>query len=217
MADPERNSPNLLLARTEKIMATQAVPCERNSEIRLIRAGQHGERQALNTLFHRHHKLLFHSALGVMGNPEDAEDALQDGLLSAFRSLKNFEGRSQFSTWLTRVVINAALMRRRSLAARPAITADEPLAGDELPITERLVSKGPTPEQLFGRLEIREIINGHIDQLSPILRTVFVLRDVCGHKTSEAARILGVPVNTVKGRLRRARRQLASRLSRSLL
>jgi RNA polymerase sigma-70 factor (ECF subfamily) len=198
-------------------MATQVVLCKKISEARLIRAGQHGEPQALNTLFQRHHKSLFHSALGVLRNPEDAEDALQDGLLSAFRSLKNFEGRSQFSTWLTRVVINAALMRRRSLAARPTATAEEQLRGDELPIIERLVSKGPTPEQLFGRLEIREIINDHIDELSPILRTVFVLRVVQGYKTAETAKILNVRVNTVKARLRCARNQLANRLSRSLL
>jgi RNA polymerase sigma-70 factor (ECF subfamily) len=217
VADQERNSPTLLLGRTEKMMATQVVPCKRISDTRLMRAGQHGEPQALNTLFQQHHKSLFHSALGVLRNPEDAEDALQDGLLSAFRNLKNFEGRSQFSTWLTRVVINAALMRRRSLAARPTTTVEEPLSRDELPITERLVSKGPTPEQLFARLEIREIINDHIDELSPILRTVFVLRIVQGYKTAETAKILSLRVNTVKARLRCARHQLAGRLSRSLL
>jgi len=108
-----------------------------------------------------------------MGNTEDAEDALQDGLLAAYLGLKSFEGRSQFSTWLTRMVINAALMRRRSLAV-------EPLGRNEVPITERLVSKGPSPEQLFGRLEIREMIKDHIYDPSPILRGVFVLRLVRG-------------------------------------
>jgi len=75
-------------------------------------------------------------------NPHDAEDALQDGLLSAFRNLKSFKGRSQFSTWLTRVVINAALMRRRGQAVRPSPAATEPVSKDEIPLTERLVSKG---------------------------------------------------------------------------
>lgn len=197
-------------------MAIQVVPNKRISEERLIRAGQRGEPQALNTLFHRHRQSLFHSALGVMGNPEDAEDALQDGLLSAFRNLKSFEGRSQFSTWLKRIVVNAGLMRRRGLAARP-ITVVEPLGSNAFPITERLVSKDPTPEQLFGRWEIREMIKDHIDELSPILRTVFVLRIVRDYKTTEAARILSVSVNTVKARLWRARHQLATRLSRTLL
>jgi hypothetical protein len=94
---------DLLSNRTGKLMATQAASSMQISEESLIRAGQRGQAQALNTLFRRHHKSLYHLAPGVMGNPEDAEDALQDGLLSAFRSLKSFEGRSQFSTWLTRI------------------------------------------------------------------------------------------------------------------
>jgi RNA polymerase sigma-70 factor (ECF subfamily) len=201
----------------ETTMGTQVLAGEKMSEESLIRAGQRGEAQALNTLFCRHNKSLFHSALRVMGNPEDAEDALQDGLLAAYRGLKSFEGRSQFSTWLTRIVINAALMRRRGLATRPTTLVVEPPGRNEVPITERLVSKSPTPEQLYGRLEIREIIKDHIYELSPILRSVFVLRIVKGHKTSEAARILNVPINTLKARLWRARHQLAADLSRSLL
>src|SRR5216684_632707 len=201
----------------ETVMGTQVLTSETMSEENLIRAGQRGEAQALNTLFCRHRKSLFHSALGIMSNPEDAEDAMQDGLLAAYRGLKSFEGRAQFSTWRTRIVINAALMRRRSLAARPETVVVEPLSRHEALITERLVSKGPSPEQLYGRLEIREEIRDHIYELSPILRSVFVLRIVRGHKTSEAARILNVPINTLKGRLWRARHQLAAGLSRSLL
>jgi len=197
-------------------MAAQVVTGNKTSEERLIRAGQRGEAQALNILFGRNHKALFHAALSILGNPEDAEDALQDGLLSAFRDLKSFEGRSQFSTWLTRIVINAALMRRRRLAVRPVMTEAEALGKNETPIPERLVSKGPTPEQLFGRLEIREMIKDHLGELSPILRTVFVLRFIREYKTTEAARILCVTVNTVKARLWRARRQLATRMSGTL-
>jgi RNA polymerase sigma-70 factor, ECF subfamily len=199
------------------MMTTQVVSSKRISEEKLIRAGQRGEPQALNTLFHRHRRSLFHSALSVMGNPEDAEDALQDGLFSAFRNLTNFKGRSQFSTWLTRIVINAALMRRRGLAARAITAVAKPVSSNEISITERLVSQGQTPEQLFGRLEIRETIKDHIDELSPILRTVFVLRVVREYKTAEAARILRVSANTLKARLWRARHQLATRLSRTLL
>jgi len=193
------------------------VAVEQISEEKLIRAGQRGDVQAVNALFGRHHKALFHSALGIMGNPEDAEDALQEGLLSAFRNLKSFEGRSQISTWLTRIVINAALQRRRSLAARPTLAVAEPLKVSEIPITERLVAKGPTPEQLFGRLEILTMIRERIEELPSNLRTVFVLRIVREHKTAEAARILGVTPNTVKARLWRARRRLATRLNSTLL
>jgi RNA polymerase sigma-70 factor (ECF subfamily) len=198
-------------------MATQFAPSTQASEESLIRAGQHGDALALNTLFHRHQRKLFHSALGIMGNPQDAEDALQDGLLSAFRNLKSFEGHSQFSTWLTRVVINAALMRRRRQAVRLSAAAAEPISRDEIPIAERLVSEGLNPEQLFGRLEIREIIKDHVDELAPILRTAFVLRKVREYSTSETAKMLRVSEETLKGRLWRARRQLAKRVSRSLL
>jgi len=187
------------------------------NEDSLIQAGQRGDAQALNTLFHRHHRTLFHSALGIMGNPQDAEDALQDGLLSAFRNLKSFKGRSQFSTWLTRVVINAALMRRRSEAVRPSAAVAEPTSNEELSIAERLVSKSPNPEQLLGHSEIREIIRDHVDDLAPILRTAFVLRKVRELSTSETAKMLRVSEETLKGRLLRARRELAKRMSRSLL
>ncbi len=198
-------------------MATQFAPDTQVSEESLVQAGQHGDAQALNTLFHRHQRTLFHSALGIMGNHQDAEDALQDGLLTAFRNLKSFEGRSQFSTWLTRVVINAALMRRRGQAVRPSAAAAESINRDEIPFAERLVSKGPDPEQLFGRLEIREIIKFHIDELAPILRAAFVLRKVREYSTSETAKMLRVSEETLKGRLWRARRQLARRVSRNLL
>ena len=198
-------------------MATQFATGTQVSEKRLVRAGQHGDAQALNLLFHRHQRTLFHSALGIMGNPQDAEDALQDGLLSAFRNLKKFEGRSQFSTWLTRVVTNAALMRRRGQAVRPSAAAAEPISKDEIPIAERLVSKGLNPEQLLGRSEIQEIIRDHIDELAPILRAAFVLRKVREYSTSETAKMLRVSEETLKGRLWRARRELAKRVSRSLL
>ncbi len=198
-------------------MTTQFASSTQVTEENLIRAGQRGDAQALDTLFHRHQRTLFHSALGIMGNPQDAEDALQDGLLSAFRNLKKFEGRSQFSTWLTRVVTNAALMRRRGQAVRPSAAAAEPISKDEIPIAERLVSKGLNPEQLFGRLEIREIIKDHLDELTPILRTAFVLRKVREYSTRETANMLRVSEETLKGRLLRARRQLAKRMSRSLL
>ena len=196
-------------------MSTQAVSTTKINEERLIGAGRLGDAQALNALFRRHHQSLFHSVLRVMGNHEDAEDALQDGLLSAFRNLKSFEGRSQFSTWLTRIVINAALMRRRSMASRPAMAVGELKSKNEVPLTDRLVSKSLTPEQLLGRMEIREMFKEHIEELPPILRTVFLLRIMRECTTNETAKILSVPANTVKARLWRARRQLARSLSRT--
>jgi RNA polymerase sigma-70 factor (ECF subfamily) len=197
-------------------MATQAAVGIQGSEEKLIRAGQRGDHEAVETLFRRYHRPLFQTALRVLGNTEDAEDALQDGLLSAYRNLKRFEGRSQFSTWLTRIVINAALMRRRSAKARPAVSLDEPPREDELPAAERFADDGLTPEQVFANTEIREMLSENLDQLSPLLRTAFVLREVQGYSTGEAAKKLGVTENTLKARLWRARHQLAERLGRRL-
>src|ERR1700716_436972 len=118
-------------------------------EQKRIRAGQRGDSQAVEALFRRYQRPLFQTALRVLGNAEDAEDALQDGLLSAYRNLKSFEGRSEFSTWLTRIVINSALMRRRSAKSRPAISLDETPREDELPASERFADNGPNPEQGF--------------------------------------------------------------------
>src|SRR3989442_8970670 len=136
-------------------MATQAVVGIQGSEEKLIRAGQRGDPQAVETLFRRYQRPLFQTALRVLGNAEDAEDALQDGMLSAYRNLKRFEGRSQFSTWLTRIVINAALMRRRSAKSRPAVSLDESPPEDELPASERVAGDGPKPEPGFAGTERR--------------------------------------------------------------
>jgi len=197
-------------------MATQVAVATQWSEERLIRAGQRGDQQAVETLFRRYQRQLFQTALRVLGNAEDAEDALQDGLLSAYRNLPRFEGRSQFSTWLTRIVINAALMRRRSAKARPAVSLDETPREEELPASERFADDGPNPEQVFAGTELREMISENLEELSPLLRTAFLLREVEGYSTGEAAKKLGVTENTLKARLWRARHQLAERLGRRL-
>jgi RNA polymerase sigma-70 factor (ECF subfamily) len=186
------------------------------NDAQLIRKGLKGDAQALETLFAGHKRPLYQTALRVLGNPEDAEDAVQDGLLSAYRNLPRFEGRSQFSTWLTRIVINAALMRRRSRSARPAISLDEPPRDHELPAVERFTDHGPTPEQVYQRRELHEMIRENLDELSPLLRTAFVLREVQGFSTGEAAEKLGVTENTLKARLWRARQQMADRLKRRM-
>jgi RNA polymerase sigma-70 factor, ECF subfamily len=177
-------------------------------EQRLIRAGQRGDATALEVLFARYRHRLFYTALRVLRNSEDAEDALQDGMLCAYRHLDRFEGRSQFFTWLTRIVINAALMRRRKASSRPSVSLDETPRDCELPASERVMYRGPSPEQMLQVSEINKMIR----QLSPILRTAFVLRHVQGYSNGEAANTLGVTQNTLKSRGWRARRQLVQLL-----
>jgi RNA polymerase sigma-70 factor (ECF subfamily) len=180
----------------------------------LINRAVHGDASAFESLYSRHKRALFQTALRVLGNVEDAEDALQEGLLAAYRNLKRFEGRSQFSTWLTRIVINASLMRRRSMRARPAVSLEN-FSDEEntIPAEERFAADDPSPEEIYERRELNNLINANLAELSPVLRDAFVLRESQGLTTSEAARALGVSENTLKARLWRARQQLAERLS----
>src|SRR5579864_1097820 len=129
-------------------------------EKRLIKRAVRGDASAFESLYARHKRALFQTALRVMGNVEDAEDALQEGLLSAYRNLKRFEGRSQFSTWLTRIVINASLMRRRSMRSRPAVSLENFSEEDNtIPAEERFAAGDPNPEELYERRELSNLIN----------------------------------------------------------
>ena len=103
----------------------------------------------------------------MLGNSDDAEDALQDGLLSAFRNLSGFKGRSQFSTWLTRVVVNAALMRSRRI--RPEVMTsllDQKLDREEQSFANRIPDPGPSPEESFARQERLRVIEQKVAELA---------------------------------------------------
>src|SRR3984893_7392429 len=181
------------------------------SEEKLIDLGLKGDARALDTLFTRNSRTLYQTALRVLGNPEDAEEALQEGLLSAYRNLGRFERRSQFSSWLTRIVINAALMRRRSKRARPAVSLDEVATEGELPLAERFADDGPNPEQLYAGTELGDRMNKKLAEISPLLRTAFWLREIEGLSAEEAAQVLGVSRNTLKARLWRVRPEVGAR------
>jgi RNA polymerase sigma-70 factor (ECF subfamily) len=182
------------------------------TEDQLIERGLAGDAPALDLLFSRNTRTLYQTALRVLGNPEDAEEALQEGLLSAYRNLPRFERRSQFSTWLTRIVINAALMRRRSKRARPAVSLDDCASEGETPLAERFADESPNPEQIYAGTELGDRVSKKLAEISPLLRTAFWLREIEGLSAEEAAHVLGVSRNTLKARLWRARQELAARL-----
>ncbi len=138
-------------------------------EATLVRQAIAGEEGALEMLFAQHSRALFQTALRLLGNPEDAEDALQEAMLSAYRNLPRFEGRSQFSTWMTRIVINAALMRRRSKRAHPALSLDDSTE-DKTPMAERFADGHPSPEQLYASAELSARVKENLQDLSPLLR-----------------------------------------------
>jgi RNA polymerase sigma-70 factor, ECF subfamily len=181
------------------------------NEALLLRRAIAGDQTALEILFAKNNRSLRQTALRLLGNREDAEDALQEGKFAAYRNLRRFEGRSQFSTWLTRVVINAALMRRRSRRRHAAVVSfDECDQDEQVPLVERFPDDGPSPDEIYAGYELNERLRESLDDLSPVLRRAFELRAIAGLTADEAAKALGVSRNTCKARLWRARRQLAT-------
>ena len=185
-------------------------------EAPLVRKALEGDSEALNKLFARNTRALYQIALRVLGNREDAEDAVQEGLLAAYRNLPRFEGRAKFSTWLTRIVINSARMRLRSLKARPAVSLDESPNGEEQPPAERFADPGPNPEQVYAGVELADRVEENLEKLSPALSESFRMREIEELSTEETAKALGVSPNALKARIWRARRALATGLEASL-
>lgn len=190
---------------------------QESDALQVIERAKAGDQDALETLFSNLSPALYQTALRLVGTPEEAEDVLQEGMLSAYRNLRRFEGRSQFSTWLTRIVINAALMRLRSRRARPAVSLDERLAeDDEMTFADQFPDTAPSPEQIVARRELEGLLRRNLATLSPVLRSAFILREMEGFSTEEAAEELGISEGTLKARLHRAKKQLARLVGRAL-
>ena len=193
-------------------MGSRCITTETTSEEALVRASQRGNQQAIETLFRRYERQLLGAARRILGNTEDAEGALQDGLLSAYRNVRRFEGRSKFSTRLTRIVVNAALMRRRRAKGLRVTSLDATPPESQVPVSECLQDDDPNPEQLFAHTELREMIQTNVGQLSSPLFTAFVLCGIEEHSQEEAARRLGITLTAMKARMHRARYKLAETL-----
>jgi len=178
------------------------------SEARLLSAARHGQQAAFGELCERHAKRIYRATLRVTRNHEDAEDALQDSFLSAFVHLRNFDGRSRFSTWLTRIAINAALMKLRRNRGSREIPMDE-LAGtqDASPRFE-LADWHPDPEENYATQERQRVVVGAVSGLRPSLRNVIEIRELHESSTRETAERLGISVAAAKGRLFHAKAAL---------
>jgi RNA polymerase sigma-70 factor (ECF subfamily) len=150
----------------------------------------------------------------ILRNEEDARDVVQDGFMSAFRALPDFNGACRLSTWLHRIVVNAALMKIRTRSRRPEESIEHMLPQflDDGHHAEPTSDWGMAPTQLIEQREIRERVRAAIDRLPESYRTVLLLRDIEELDTAEAAQALGVNPNTVKIRLHRARQALAKLL-----
>ncbi len=157
---------------------------------------------------------IFRLAMNITQNREDAEDVLQEAFLKAYQHLDQFQGNSKFYTWVVRIAVNQALMKLRKRKSDRAVSLDEQIDTGEDTVVREIAAWDPDPEERYSRDELRTILNGAIDELSPIYRTVFTLRDVDGLSTEETAEVLDLSVPAVKSRLLRARLQLRDRLTR---
>src|SRR5580692_4423734 len=174
-----------------------------------VRAGVLGERdQELDSVVSRYLPMFYKRAFRFLENATDAEDAVQDAPLSAYRHLGQFRGQAQLSTWLTTIVTNAALMQLRRRRGS-YLSLDEEQGEEGLTFSEQLPDSRPSPEEVCSTAEARDRLAEGVKQLSPTLRQAFQLRDIDGLTTKEAAVVLGVPQGTVKAQLARARAKLA--------
>ena len=174
-----------------------------------------GNLQTLDELFAANSTHLYQTAFRILSNPHDAEDAVQDSLLCAFRSLSQFHGRAKFSTWLHRIVINSSLMRLRKRKGRPELSIEPVSTSAELdsPGIDPL-SGDPNPEEQCARVEQREILSEALLKLPSPFRTAIELCDLEGLPAKEAAQRLGVPLSTMKARLFRSRQALKTTIFR---
>jgi RNA polymerase sigma-70 factor (ECF subfamily) len=173
-----------------------------------VRQSAFGERaRELDSVVSRYLPMFYKRAFRFLGNTTDAEDAVQDALLSAYKHLGQFRGQAQLSTWLTTIVTNAARMQLRR--RRIYLSLDEVQGEDGLAFSERLPDSKPSPEEVCSTAEAGVRLVEGVKQLSPKLRQAFQLRDIDGLTTKEAALVLGVPQGTVKAQVARARAKLA--------
>jgi RNA polymerase sigma-70 factor (ECF subfamily) len=187
---------------------------EQHPDVALVERVRGGDDAAYDTLVHKYERQVFRIAQHITQNREDAEDVMQDAFLKAYQKLDQFQGNSKFYTWLVRIAVNESLMRLRKRRSGKLVSIDEDIETDEGTVHRDLADWAPDPEQNYSQAELAEILRKTIQGLPPGFRVVFVLRDVEGLSTEEAAETLGLSVPAVKSRLLRARLQLRERLSR---
>ena len=171
--------------------------------------------QELQDAVSQNHSFFYRRAYRYVGDPNDAEDAVQDAFLSAYRHLDHFKGTAKMTTWLTSIVINSALSKLRKRPRHPHSSLDERLSDEqEYRVADTLADIRPSPEGECIRSDLRRHLMQHITELSPLLRKVIQLRYFDGLSTRETARKLGVSEATIKARVTRARSKLSLSIRR---
>jgi RNA polymerase sigma-70 factor (ECF subfamily) len=182
------------------------------SDTALLSTAKSGDADAFVELSKRHYRKVFHETYRITRNQQDAEDALQDALLKAFAHLKGFEERSSFSTWLTRIAINSALMILRKKRGVFEISIDG--TDDPSGKSERWETESPCedPERSYVRREREALLRDAIVRLPPLCREVVELWQAREYSIREIAQALRISVPAVKSRLSRAKLTLRAEL-----
>lgn len=175
-----------------------------------------GDRALFEILMRRHNQRVYRVARAVIKDERDVEDVMQQAYVNAYTHLQQFEERSQFSTWLTRIVLNEAFARRRKLQVE--LMASTPLGADEHSgaFMDSVTSPQPDPERQAYARELHHLLEDAVDALPDNYRAVFMLRDIEGLSTSETGDGLGLGEEAVKTRLHRARAMIRRSVSERL-
>jgi RNA polymerase sigma-70 factor (ECF subfamily) len=199
------------MTASSALFAGTAVPSD---DLDLVHATQRGDVSAFQQLVARYDGKLLRIAQNVTHNREDSEDAVQEAFLKAYQHLGEFREDAQFSTWLIRITINEALSRLRKRRTVNEVSLDDDFEGEDVMLPREVADWAPNPEELYRESELRNILIASLKQISPIVRAVFVLRDIGGLSIDETAEVLQLGVGTVKARLWRARQRLRKLLSK---
>jgi RNA polymerase sigma factor (sigma-70 family) len=167
----------------------------------LVAAAKLGESMAFDVLCERLAPRILRALFRITKNREDAEDALQDSFLSAFVHITEFDGRSAFSTWLTRIAINSALMILRKKRTCHEVSLDSSADSGEKSASWEMPDHAPNPEKRYAQSERENILRGAIRTLRPTIRKVIELQQLQEHSMRETAAIIGISVPAAKARL----------------
>lgn len=170
-----------------------------------------GETALFEVIMRRHNQRLYRTVRAILGGDDEAEDAMQDAYVQAYRNLGQFEGRSSLATWLTRIAVNQCLSRLRKQRHSHIYPMD---TEQEMRMSEKIDDGRPGPEKQMLNREVRHVLELAIEEMPARYRSVLILRDVEGLSTAEAAESLGMSVESVKVNLHRARTHLRKALER---
>lgn len=198
--------------------ATQAIDCSRLSDSELAQRIAGGDQIALELLMRRHNQMLYRTARSILKEDAEAEDAVQEAYLLAYRGMSKFRGDAKLSTWLVRIVANEAIARTRKRSRRAEVIQLNSDAQEESEaVAQNETRTSPEqPERAAQRAQTRRLLEAKIDKLPDAFRTVFVLRAIEELSVEETAVALGIPEATVRTRFFRAKSLLRESLSREI-